>query len=277
MEPLSQAHREARELLHHADHTTARPRWPALLAPALGIGCVSAATVGFALTWIYGAALGLREFATGALVGIGTACWTGFTQHRALAERGRLALENDRLRDRNEELEASNEVLEQLSITDGLTKLHNHRFFQEQLERDIKRAKRTGEPLAMLICDIDDFKALNDRQGHKAGDELLSGLARKLSSCVRESDLLARYGGEEFVVLATRTDLEGGIRLAEKIRAAVEDERFFLDESDNPTSITLSVGVAEFQRDRASFFRAADQALYRAKASGKNCVMADGL
>ncbi|NNL86609.1 MAG: GGDEF domain-containing protein [Myxococcales bacterium] len=277
MEPLPQADREARELQHHADHTTARLRWPTPLGPALGIGCASAASVALALSSIYGAALGLREFATSAAVGVATACWTGFAQHRALAERIRLALDNERLRDRNEELEASNEVLEQLSITDGLTKLHNHRFFQEQLERDIKRAKRTGEPLAMLICDIDDFKALNDRQGHKAGDELLTGLALKLSDCVRESDLLARYGGEEFVVLAARTDLEGGIHLAEKIRSAVETERFFLDGSDNPTSVTISVGVAAFHQDRASFFRAADQALYRAKASGKNCVMADGL
>ncbi len=185
--------------------------------------------------------------------------------------------QSEALRVRNEALEAANEVLEQLSITDGLTKLHNHRFFQEQLEREIRRARRTGEALAMLICDIDDFKALNDRQGHKAGDELLMGLANKLSECVRETDLLARYGGEEFVILAAHTDLEGGIRVAEKVRTVVENEDFFLDGAEVPTNITVSIGVAEFRGDRGGFFRAADQALYRAKATGKNCVVADGI
>ncbi len=179
------------------------------------------------------------------------------------------------LKRRNEELQRANEVLEQLSITDGLTKLHNHRFFQDHLTREIKRVRRTGEPLSMLLIDIDDFKSLNDRLGHAAGDELLKGIARTLNGSVRESDFLARYGGEEFVVVAANTDLPGAVHLAEKVRTEVAESSFVVDESMQVFKITVSIGVAEYQGNRKAFFRAADRALYRAKAEGKNCVVAD--
>jgi diguanylate cyclase (GGDEF)-like protein len=178
------------------------------------------------------------------------------------------------LREQNEELQRANEVLEQLSITDGLTKLHNHRYFQETLTREIKRVSRSGEPLAMLLVDIDDFKALNDRHGHAEGDAVLERIARVLNECVRESDVLARYGGEEFVVLATGTDLAGGVYLAEKVRTAVAETTFLLHDSLEPMRATVSIGVAAFEGDRKRFFHAADRALYRAKAAGKNCVVA---
>lgn len=179
---------------------------------------------------------------------------------------------NRRLRSQNENLQASNEVLEQLSITDGLTKLHNHRFFQDHLTREIKRASRTTEPLTMILVDIDDFKRLNDRLGHAAGDELLQRIARALSESVRESDLLARYGGEEFVVLASGTDLAGGTILAEKLRLGVAERPFPLEDAVRPVTVTVSVGVAQYRGDRKKFFQAADRALYRAKADGKDCV-----
>ena len=99
-------------------------------------------------------------------------------------------------------LTRANEVLEQLAITDGLTKIHNHRFFQDQLGREIKRADRTGTPLALVLVDIDDFKALNDRYGHAAGDGVLEQLASLLVGETRDQDLVARYGGEEFAILA---------------------------------------------------------------------------
>ncbi|MDX1649607.1 MAG: diguanylate cyclase [Myxococcota bacterium] len=176
------------------------------------------------------------------------------------------------LRSQYEELERANEVLEQLSITDGLTKLHNHRFFQDILTREIKRVSRTGDPLAILLIDIDDFKRLNDRLGHAAGDELLSGIARILNDSIRESDFVARYGGEEFVVLAPDTDRAGALRLAEKIRTAIAESSFILDESMQLTKMTVSIGVATYRGNRKAFFQAADQALYRAKDGGKNCV-----
>jgi diguanylate cyclase (GGDEF)-like protein len=179
------------------------------------------------------------------------------------------------LKQRNDELQRANEVLEQLSITDGLTKLHNHRFFQEFLTREIKRVSRTREPLSMLIIDIDDFKRLNDRLGHAAGDELLVRIARILNDSIRETDFVARYGGEEFVVVAPDTDLHGAVALAEKIRTAIAESSFILDGSLQLTKMTVSVGVAQYQGNRKTFFHAADQALYRAKASGKGCVVAD--
>ena len=178
------------------------------------------------------------------------------------------------LREQNQALQAANEVLAQLSITDGLTKLHNHRFFQDHLTRELKRVTRTGEPLAMLLIDIDDFKALNDSYGHATGDAVLARIAQVMNANVRESDLLARYGGEEFVVLAT-ADLEGALRLAEKLRMAVMETPILVDEAMRVTHVTVSVGVARYEGDRRAFFRDADRALYGAKAAGKNCVVVD--
>jgi diguanylate cyclase (GGDEF)-like protein len=183
---------------------------------------------------------------------------------------------NQSLTERNEQLQQAKETFEQLSITDGLTKLHNHRFFQDHLTREIKRVNRTGEPLSILLLDIDDFKRLNDRLGHASGDELLLGMARIMNETVRDSDLLARYGGEEFVVLATNTDVDGAYRLAEKIRTSIAETSFILDDSLRPTRITVSIGVALYSGNRKEFFAAADRALYRAKAQGKNCVVLDG-
>jgi diguanylate cyclase (GGDEF)-like protein len=182
---------------------------------------------------------------------------------------------NAKLRDRNLQLQQANEVLEQLSITDGLTKLHNHRFFQDHLTREIKRVNRVRKPLSMILVDIDDFKALNDQLGHAAGDELLRRIALLMNDSIRESDLLARYGGDEFVVLASDTDLEGTCQLAEKIRTAIAESSFILDESLRPIRTTVSMGVAQYEGNRKHFFTAADRALYRAKAQGKNCVVDD--
>jgi diguanylate cyclase (GGDEF)-like protein len=192
-----------------------------------------------------------------------------------LANRKEIEEANRRLKRQNQELQGANEVLEQLSITDGLTKLHNHRFFQDYLTREIKRVRRSAEPLAMLLLDLDDFKRLNDRLGHAAGDQLLKAIARTLNDSVRESDFLARYGGEEFVVLAPGTDLAGGVHLAEKIRAAVAESSFIVDESMRIVKVTVSIGVAQYQGDRKTFFANADRALYQAKAAGKDCVVAD--
>jgi diguanylate cyclase (GGDEF)-like protein len=193
---------------------------------------------------------------------------------RLRRNRDELDLQHRQLREQNEELQRANEVLEQLSITDGLTKLHNHRYFQESLTREIKRVSRSGDPLSILLADIDDFKGFNDRYGHAEGDALLMRIARVLNESVRESDILARYGGEEFVVLATGTDQEGALFVAEKIRTAVAETAFVLHGSLEPLQVTISIGVAEFAGDRKRFFHAADRALYRAKAAGKNCVMA---
>ncbi len=182
---------------------------------------------------------------------------------------------HDSLRASNRELQQLNEILSQLSITDGLTRLHNHRFFQDHLTREIKRVMRSGEPLSMLLIDIDDFKALNDRLGHAAGDEVLVRISRILETRLRDCDLLARYGGEEFVVLCSGTDRLGAYQLAESIRTQVSEAVFGFDAALEPARISVSIGVAQFEGNRKIFFGAADRALYGAKAQGKNCVVSD--
>jgi diguanylate cyclase (GGDEF)-like protein len=179
-----------------------------------------------------------------------------------------------RLTEQNEELHRANEVLAQLSITDGLTKLHNHRYFQDHLTREIKRLSRTGEALSMILIDLDDFKQLNDRHGHAAGDEVLVSIAGLMNDSVRESDLLARYGGEEFVILAPNTDINGAVAIAEKIRMTIESSSQIVDDSMRPIKVTISCGVAQYRGNRKQFFQTADGALYDAKREGKNCVIA---
>jgi diguanylate cyclase (GGDEF)-like protein len=173
----------------------------------------------------------------------------------------------------NRGFQKQHQKLEKLCVTDELTQLHNHRFFQDQLKREIKRLSRTNDGLSILIIDIDDFKMLNDTYGHAAGDQFLRQLARVLKESVRETDLLARYGGEEFVVVATGTALEGAQLLAEKLRTRVAETSFIVDETNRPRGVTISVGVAEYGHSRTELFTAADAALYRAKAAGKNCVV----
>jgi len=181
-----------------------------------------------------------------------------------------------RMRQQNEELQRMNEILEQLSITDGLTTLHNHRYFQEYLAKEVKRASRTGEPLSLVMIDIDHFKMWNDRLGHSGGDDILRRIAEIMQQLTRETDLLARYGGEEFALLLPDTELEGAIRLAEKIRGTVAETRFFIDPPSERQPVTVFVGVSVFTGDKRAFFDEADQALYRAKAAGRDCVMVAG-
>jgi diguanylate cyclase (GGDEF)-like protein len=177
--------------------------------------------------------------------------------------------------EQNLAFQKQNDLLSTLSVTDGLTGLHNHRYFKEQLHREIKRQQRTREDLALLIIDIDDFKQLNDQFGHAAGDEFLKQLARILEETVRDTDVLARYGGEEFVVLATGTDTLGAVTMAEKLRTQVAETSFIVDSSMRPRRVTVSVGVSLYKHSQSEMFTAADAALYRAKSAGKNCVVAD--
>ena len=174
---------------------------------------------------------------------------------------------------KNDELSEMNLVLEQLSITDCLTKLHNHRYFQEAFTRECKRSARSKDPLSLILIDIDFFKKWNDRLGHAGGDEILRRLAEILNLCVRETDILTRYGGEEFALLALDTDLEGAIALGEKIRQSIEEETFLTDVPSEKEQLTVSVGVACFGNDKKKLFARADAALYEAKDSGRNRVV----
>ncbi|MEZ4219242.1 MAG: diguanylate cyclase [Myxococcota bacterium] len=187
-----------------------------------------------------------------------------------------VAAANAQLTADKRELQRANEILEQLSITDGLTKLHNHRFFQDQLVRETRRADRTGEPLALVLIDIDHFKRWNDRLGHAAGDEILRKIAGVLSEATRSSDLLARYGGEEFALLLPNTELDGARALAEKARSLVSGTQLVVAPETEDERLTISAGVALYRGDRKALFTAADEALYRAKSDGRDCVVAEG-
>ena len=175
------------------------------------------------------------------------------------------------------ELEAANAKLAELSISDFLTGLANRRRFDEALETEWARARRSGQPMALLMLDIDHFKAINDRYGHQIGDACLQQVAGVISeNAARAADVAARYGGEEFAVICADSDAEGARNLAEKIRQSVEE--LDLGHKDGPHGVvTVSVGIAALVPDDAlpakALVQAADRALYDAKEGGRNRVM----
>ncbi len=161
---------------------------------------------------------------------------------------------------------------QRLSITDGLTGLWNYRYFQMTLDKEIERASRFARPLALLVMDLDNFKGVNDQHGHQRGDSVLVELATRIRSTIREVDVLARYGGEEFVLVLPETDPEGAAQLAQKICALVRGRRFG-SAGDVPIQVTVSIGVAMHPthgRNGTDLLRAADTALYAAKAAGRD-------
>ncbi len=160
-------------------------------------------------------------------------------------------------------------LLEKQAMTDALTGIFNRMKFDEILSTEIQRSKRNKVPLALIICDIDHFKQVNDQYGHPAGDKILKTLVKLISANIRSIDFFARWGGEEFVILSPGTDSRGAANLAEKIRRKVELHNF-----RNPGHITLSFGVTCFKSgDNATkLITRADEAMYKAKAKGRNRV-----
>lgn len=158
---------------------------------------------------------------------------------------------------------------QQLSITDPLTGLLNRRYIEERLAEETNRSQRSGEPLTLLMLDVDEFKTYNDRFGHPAGDEALRIVGRILKENLRGADVAARYGGEEFSVLLPATSGEEAEAIAERIRRQAEDTKF------PKRRVTLSIGVASLSPEIdtvAKLFSAADTALYQAKQNGRNAV-----
>src|SRR2546430_282420 len=157
---------------------------------------------------------------------------------------------------------------------DGLTGLATYRVLRDRLATEVARSDRTGDPFAVLFVDLDNFKKVNDEFGHEAGNEVLRGAARECGAHIRTTDLAARYGGDEFVLVLVRTRVEGALGVADKVRATVEGMGRTLGYAEG--LVTASVGVAEFVPGRGpeteDVLVAADRALYRAKASGRNQV-----
>jgi diguanylate cyclase (GGDEF)-like protein len=183
----------------------------------------------------------------------------------------RLKTLQDELEAKNEELEAKNEELGALAITDGLTQVHNRRYFMGRAEEELHRAQRYGRAFSLLLIDVDHFKRVNDTFGHQVGDDVLVAVARRLGTSLRSTDVLARYGGEEFVVCLPETDIERARDAAERLRAAIDAEVV----PALGRSVTVSIGGAALTPDALSIpslLKLADDALYRAKAAGRNRV-----
>lgn len=166
------------------------------------------------------------------------------------------------------------EEIYRMTIIDGLTQIHNKRYFMDFLEREMARSARYGSSLSLAMFDLDHFKKLNDNFGHLAGDHVLRKVAQVINKRVRREELFARYGGEEFALVLPETDLERSRLVGEEVRSLVEKEVFTFDGEE--MRATLSLGIAMMQGEMASpleFIKLADQALYEAKDQGRNRVV----
>jgi diguanylate cyclase (GGDEF)-like protein len=177
------------------------------------------------------------------------------------------------LRASNEQLEQLRVELERLVVVDPLTGAFNRRKFHESLGTAIAAALRHQHLFALLMLDIDNFKQINDRYGHQTGDAVLRGICGLVDTTIRSSDQLFRVGGEEFCIVAVALEVESARVLAEKIRGVVEAHRF-----DAVGNVTVSVGIAWFKEgdNQQNLYARADDALYRAKRQGRNCVVYSG-
>ena len=165
------------------------------------------------------------------------------------------------------------EKLQKLAITDGLTKLYNSRSFYTQLELEVDRVNRYQHPLTLLLLDLDYFKNYNDSYGHLEGDKVLVRFSQIIKSCLRANDSAYRYGGEEFTVILPETGGEEARTVAQRIRAALEAERFSpVDGAD--VTVTISIGVTEYhhKEELSTFIQRADKAMYLSKQEGRNKV-----
>jgi diguanylate cyclase (GGDEF)-like protein len=183
---------------------------------------------------------------------------------QGLATQASIALENARLY--------------KLAITDGLTKLYIHRYFQQRLDEEMKRALRYGSEVSLILTDIDHFKNFNDTYGHQQGDRVLKEVAKIMRDSMREVDIVARYGGEEFTVICPEKSCDEIIIPAERLRRNVEEAQFFINGERVP--ITISLGISTFPADateKKMLIERADQALYYAKEHGRNriCLFRD--
>lgn len=164
---------------------------------------------------------------------------------------------------------------QQETFIDELTQLYNYRYFMKAMDHEIVRANRYRAPLSLVIFDVDDFKHYNDANGHLTGNKALHKLAQTIRKSVRDVDIVARYGGEEFAMILPETTKEGGVVISERIRKRVERSGFIKKENQPLKKFTISGGVATLDVDAVTapeLIKKADQALYRAKALGKNNI-----
>ncbi|MBU1163022.1 MAG: diguanylate cyclase [Proteobacteria bacterium] len=181
-----------------------------------------------------------------------------------------------RIKELYESVQEKNRMLLEMANRDGLTGLYNHRYFQETIAKDFKKALRYNESLACVLFDIDHFKKFNDTYGHPVGDIVLKTLGELVKNLMRDSDLAARYGGEEFALILYHTEAKDAYDIAERLRKTVEQHKFQAE--DLVLSVNISIGVACYYhpdiQDAKTLIECADKALYRAKEEGRNRVVA---
>jgi diguanylate cyclase len=199
-----------------------------------------------------------------------------------VAENERMRLDTGKLQGKLEESQAQIESLntslaeaQEMGLKDSLTSVGNRRCFDATLKKEIGEAKSNAAPLTLVMCDIDDFKKINDTYGHSVGDEVLKMLASVLTANVRDSDTVARIGGEEFGIILPQTTKESALKLAERIRGQCEARRLTVRNSSQKIgSVTASFGLAELQDGESPVMlvERADAKLYEAKSGGRNKV-----
>ena len=177
-------------------------------------------------------------------------------------------------------LQAANQELQRLANLDGLTQVANRRRFDEYLEQEWRRLNREQSPLSLILCDVDLFKRYNDTYGHQAGDDCLRSIAHVLQvAATRPADVVARYGGEEFAIILPNTPLEGAVKIAAEVQAGIKQLQLEHRGSHISPFVTLSLGVASLVPAlglaSAMLVAAADQALYQAKAEGRDRIIAE--
>lgn len=182
-----------------------------------------------------------------------------------LASFAALAIHNARLHNRTK----------LMAITDYLTGLHNHRYFQQIFNQELGRARRYQKIMSLIILDVDNFKSFNDRFGHAVGDKVLVAIGDIITRSLRKVDFAFRYGGEEFVIILPETSLEHAVMTAERLRERIAHEAAISIEEAEGTHITVSAGVASYPENgtsREDLFSLMDSFLYKAKSMGKNIV-----
>jgi diguanylate cyclase (GGDEF)-like protein len=163
---------------------------------------------------------------------------------------------------------------EHVASTDGLTGLHNRRWLNDSFRRQLGRCERNGHACSIIMIDIDHFKQMNDRFGHLAGDRILCTVAQVLLNMLRPTDLVARYGGEEFALCLPETPIKGAWVIAERLRKAISNTPTPFEEGKLLPAVNISLGIAAMQPGQSldALLSAADNALYRAKSNGRNCI-----
>jgi diguanylate cyclase (GGDEF)-like protein len=178
-------------------------------------------------------------------------------------------------------LQTANQKLQKLAILDGLTGIANRRYFDLVLDNEWQRLAREEQPLSLILCDIDYFKAYNDTYGHQQGDRCLQNIAKVLQNSTRRSaDLAARYGGEEFAVILPNTDSEGALFIAQKIAQKLAKKQISHQKSPISQYVTFSIGVGtkipDSKQSATTLIELTDSLLYQAKKAGRNQTAVSG-